>query len=61
MHVKKYAKTAEPSPNLMTPNLMKLHANAANFRGFADGLTLGKASFGQEDQLNDREEFKLGT
>lgn len=41
--IKKYAKTAEPSPNVIAPSLMKLNANAANFRGFADGLTLSKA------------------
>ena len=52
---RKYAKTADPSPQILTPNLMKLQPNTISFRGFADGLRLGKAFDGSRN-----EEFKSG-
>lgn len=51
---KKHAKTADPSPNNFTPNLLKCNVNAVNFRGFADGFSL-KGRW-EENKLNN--EFK---
>jgi len=55
--VRKYPKTADPSPNMLTPNLMKCNAIAASFRGFTEGFSLEKGHFGCENKLS-AEEFK---